>query len=96
MYLKGWLAQSKEEQATSMGTNVQRWHILDFPRVKDGCLKLLEDSEANRDNRFIYSLLLDYATAEGDKVEAMRILDHLLVIDRLRENYYKWRANQLE
>jgi hypothetical protein len=79
-----------------LGTNVQRWHILDFSTLKEGCLKLLEDSEANRDNRFIYSLLLDYATAEGDKEEAKRILGHLLVIDRLRENYYKWRINQLE
>jgi hypothetical protein len=79
-----------------LGTNVQRWHILDFPTLKESCLKLLEDSEANRDNRFIYSLLLDYATAEGDKAEAKRILRHLLVIDRLRENYYKWRINQLE
>ncbi len=78
-----------------MSTNNKRWYILDFPDIKDRCKKVLED-ETHLDNRFIYSLLLDYATAEGDKEEAIKILGHLKKIDKLRENFYQWRINRLE
>lgn len=57
-----------------MHTNNKRWFILDFPDIKVRCLGLLED-ETNLENRFIYSLLLDYATAEGDKGEAIKTLE---------------------
>ena len=95
VYLKGWLAQSSEEQERSLTTNTKKWFIGDFPWIQDRYLSILSKSQENLKNRFIYSLHLDYTTALGDKEEAKRILEHLKNIDRLRENYYQWRINQL-
>lgn len=91
VYLKGWLALTKEEEGIK--GNTRRWPILDFPELKTWCLRLLE---SNRDNRFLYILLADIAVAEGDKETAIEYLKVLrTVVDRLRENYYLWRINKL-
>ena len=42
VYLKGYMAQSLEEQKSSMVTNTKRWFILDFPQLKTRLEKLLE------------------------------------------------------
>lgn len=91
VYIKGLLAQSKEEQARSLSTNVKRWHIVDFPELKTWCLSLIEEKE----NRFAIAVLIDFATAEGEKQKAIEYLMKLKEIDRLRENYYQWRINKL-
>jgi hypothetical protein len=47
-------------------------------------------------NRFVLSLLADYAIAEGDKLTAIAYLIKLRTeVDRLREIYYQWRINRL-
>ncbi len=52
--------------------------------------KLLEASDINKGNRFIYYVLLDFAKAEGDKETSTKYLNLLKIIDRLRENFYQW------
>ena len=88
VYLKGLLAQTKEEQARSLATNVKKWFILDFPELKQKCIELLEKDEVNKANRFIYSVLVDFETAEGNHQASLDHLQRLKKIDRLRENYY--------
>jgi hypothetical protein len=70
VYIKGLLAQSKEEQAKSLSTNVKRWHIVDFPELKAWCLSIIEEVP----NRFALSVLIDFATAEDDKNAAIEYL----------------------
>ena len=92
VYLKGLLAYSREEQELSMKTNVKKWFILDFPSLKERLLQLLEK---NKENRFIFATLLEFAIAEEDTGNALKYLNELKVIDRLRENYYQWRINRI-
>lgn len=88
VYLKGLLAQSKAEQEASQAGNVKRWFILDFPQVKEWIQSQVTKNEANAQNRFLISTLLDFATAAGDRKEAITLLQRLKSLDRLRENYY--------
>lgn len=66
---------------------------MDFPELKTRLEKLIESQPANR---FLYSVLIDFATAEKDIEKARGYLLKLKIIDRLRENYYQWRLNNLK
>ena len=88
VYIKGFLAYSKAEQVLSLTTNVKKWYILDFPELKAWCLKLIAEKESNNLNRFIYSVLVEFAIAESDNKKTLDFLKHLMTIDRIRENYY--------
>ena len=88
VYIKGLIAHSKAEQVLSLATNVKKWYIIDFPELKAWCLKLIMEKESNNSNRFIYSVLLEFAVAESEKEKALDFLKHLKTIDRIRENYY--------
>ena len=44
VYLRGMLATSKEEAARSLSTNAKKVLILEFPELKDYCLKLLDEN----------------------------------------------------
>lgn len=58
-------------------------------------LNLLEEKTEHRANRFIWSVLLDFAVAENDRETQLKYLDLLKQIDRIRVNYYQWRINKL-
>lgn len=72
---------------------MKKWYILDFPELKQRLLDMLQQGQDS--NRFVYSVLIEYAIVEGDKAKAKEWLEKLKVIDRLRENYYQWRINRL-
>ena len=75
VYLKGYLAQTREEQAqTNAKGNIKRWYIGDFPEVKERLLKLIDEKEEFKANRFLYSTLLDFATAEKNWSQALDYL----------------------
>ena len=57
--------------------------------------QLLEKNDLNKGNRFIYMVLIDFAVAENDKQTQLNYLNLLKKIDRMRENYYQWRIDQL-
>jgi len=69
---------------------------LEFPHLKEACLKLIEQDESFKANRFLQMVLLDFALAEKQKLQALQILEHLKHIDKIRENYYQWRINMLK
>ena len=74
---------------------MKKWYILDFQWLNESCLNLLDENINNKANRFIYSVLIEFAIAENDKETAIKHLKYLKQIDRLRENYYQWRINNL-
>ena len=70
--------------------------ITKLPWLKEILLKMLDESEVNKFNRFIYMTLIDIAKAECDKDTAIKYLQLLKKIDRLRENFYQWSINILQ
>jgi hypothetical protein len=75
--MRGMLATSKDESEKSLNTNAKKAYILEFPELKEECLKLLNEDEFNKGNRFIYFTLIDYCVAEADLEKAIEYLQLL-------------------
>ena len=93
VYLRGYLASTRAEAERSQTdpnfSNAKRWFILDVPELKKELMRFLESGDPNfQGNRFIYSVLVDFAEAEGNLQEAVKHLELLKKIDRMRENFY--------
>src|SRR5690349_20686960 len=84
VYLRGMLATNQEEATKSLTTNAKKCFILDFPQLKEECLKLLKEDDFNKGNRFIYTTLIDYYVADADFEKALEYLELLKEIDRIR------------
>jgi len=74
VYLRGYLARSKQEAERSLGSNssVKRMLISEFPFIKEKCEQMLKDNiEGSSGYRFILTLLLDFQIAENDIEKAV-------------------------
>ena len=75
-----------------MKTNAKRILITEFPEVKDKSETILKDmKEGDGGQRFVYTVLLDWMRAQGEKDKWKEIWEILETkCDRIRENYWKY------
>jgi hypothetical protein len=70
---------------------VIRFNIQKLSFVRERLEEFMSRDESNKSNRFAVELMADCDKSDGNKEKTRECYEHLVTIDPIRSNFWKWK-----